>query len=141
MEQEYSSLLSGGSSWGLLSLLFRQCPPGGGCSAYCLFVWAHLSVLWLMRGQRSRGRVDKNHGIIRDGLRQLGYYVIDTSAVGKSFPDLLAVSKSGIAVLLEVKTGRAYPTEGQVLFLFRYPGPVSLVFDIDDALKVMERYD
>ncbi len=94
-----------------------------------------------MRGQRSRGKVDKNHRIIRDGLRQAGYYVVDTSAFGKDFPDLLAVSKAGIAVLLEVKTGRAYPTKGQVLFLFRYPGPVSLVFDIEDALKVMERYD
>ena len=94
-----------------------------------------------MRVHRSRGKVDKNHGIIRDGLRQVGYYVRDTSGVGKDFPDLLVVSKSGIAVLLEVKTGRAYPTEGQVLFLFRYPGPASLVFDIEDAIKVMERYD
>lgn len=94
-----------------------------------------------MKGQRSRGRVDKNHGIIRDGLRQAGYFTVDTSGFGKDFPDLLVVSKSGIAVLLEVKTGRAYPSEGQVLFLFRYPGPASLVFDIEDALKVMERYD
>ena len=94
-----------------------------------------------MRFRRSRGKVDINHGIIRDGLRQAGYFVYDTSGVGKDFPDLLVVSKSGIAVLLEVKTDDAYPTEGQVLFLFRYPGPVSLVFDIEGALKVMERYD
>ncbi len=92
-------------------------------------------------GQRSRGKVDKNHGIIRDGLRQVGYYVRDTSGVGKDFPDLLAVSKAGVTVLLEVKTEGEYPSEGQVLFLFRYPGPISLVFDIEDALDVMARYD
>ena len=91
--------------------------------------------------RRSRGKVDLNHGIIRDGLRQVGYFVWDTSDVGKDFPDLLAVSKSGITVLLEVKTEGEYPSEGQVLFLFRYPGPISLVFDIDDALEVMARYD
>ena len=91
--------------------------------------------------RRSRGKVDLNHGIIRDGLRQVGYFVWDTSDVGKDFPDLLVVSKSGIVVLLEVKTDGEYPSEGQVLFLFRYPGPVSLVFDIDDALEVMARYD
>jgi hypothetical protein len=91
--------------------------------------------------RRSRGKVDINHGIIRDGLRQAGYFVWDTSGVGDDFPDLLAVSKSGITVLLEVKTEGEYPSEGQVLFLFRYPGPISLVFDIDDALEVMARYD
>lgn len=94
-----------------------------------------------MRTFRSRGKVDEKHGFIRDGLRQAGYFVRDTSEVGKDFPDLLVVSKSGIAVLLEVKTEGEYPSEGQVLFLFRYPGPVSLVFDIDDALEVMARYD
>lgn len=92
-------------------------------------------------GKRSRGKVDKNHGIIRDGLRQSGYFVVDTSGVGKDFPDLLVVSKADRTVLLEVKMEGEYPSEGQVLFLFRFPGPISLVFDIEDALKVMERYD
>ena len=93
------------------------------------------------RVNRSRGRVDKNHGIIRDGLRQCGYYVRDTSGVGKDFPDLLSVSKAGVTVLLEVKTEGEYPSEGQVLFLFRFPGPISIVFDLEDALEVVQRYD
>jgi hypothetical protein len=86
-------------------------------------------------------KVDTTHGIVRDGLRSAGYFVVDMSAVGKDFPDLLAVSKAGLTVLLEVKTEGEYPTEGQCRFLFRYPGPASLVFDVEDALKVMARYD
>ncbi|MHA2136009.1 MAG: hypothetical protein ACW99J_19285 [Candidatus Thorarchaeota archaeon] len=86
-------------------------------------------------------KVDANHGEIREGLREGGYHVIDTSPVGKDFPDLLAVSKAGVTVLLEVKTPGEYPTEGQCRFLFRYPGAASLVFGIEDALKVMARYD
>lgn len=90
---------------------------------------------------RSRGKVDLEHGTIRDGLRAAGYFVFDLADVGKDFPDLLAVSKKNVSVLLEVKTDGEYPTEGQVLFLFRFPGPISLVFDIDQALEVMYRYD
>ena len=90
---------------------------------------------------RSRGKVDQEHGIIREGLRAAGYFVVDLADVGKDFPDLLAVSKKNETVLLEVKTEGEYPTEGQVLFLFRFPGPISLVFSLDDALEVMYRYD
>ena len=86
-------------------------------------------------------KVDKNHAEVRDGLRQLGYHVIDTSAVGKDFPDLLAVSKAGVIVLLEVKQPGEYPTEGQAKFLTGFPGPASLVFGIDYAIGVMQRYD
>ena len=89
----------------------------------------------------SRGRVDKNHGIVRDGLLAAGYYVIDLSGVGSDIPDLLAVSKADMPVLLEVKTEGEYPTEGQVSFLWNYPGPASIVFDIEDALEVMARHD
>lgn len=90
---------------------------------------------------RYAARVDKNHGIIRDGLRIAGYFVWDSSGVGDDFPDLVSVSKKNVTVLLEVKTPGEYPTEGQVLFLFRFPGPISLVFSIEDALEVMSRYD
>ena len=90
---------------------------------------------------RWAAKVDATHVAIRDGLRELGYFVIDTSDVGKDFPDLLAVSKAGVIVLLEVKTLGEYPTEGQCLFLFRFPGPASIVFELEDTLEVMARYD
>lgn len=89
----------------------------------------------------SRGRVDKNHGIIRDGLDLAGYWVWDLSAVGGDFPDLLAVSKNGMPVLLEVKTDGEYPSKGQISFLFNYPGPISIVFELEQALEVMARHD
>jgi hypothetical protein len=89
----------------------------------------------------SRGKVDKEHWLIRDGLRAAGYFVVDTSAFGADFPDLLAVSKAGTIVLLEVKTDGEYPTEGQVRLLMRFPGPISLAFSIEQALEVMARYD
>ena len=87
---------------------------------------------------------DNNHAIIRDGLRTCGYYVRDTSGVGRDFPDLLAVSKAGVTVLLEIKNREGknhYPSWGQFKFLYSFPGPASIVFDIDDALKVMAKYD
>jgi Holliday junction resolvase len=56
----------------------------------------------------NKGRVDKNHPIIREGLVSAGYFVVDTSGVGKDFPDLLAVSKADVTVLLEVKTEGEY---------------------------------
>ena len=86
-------------------------------------------------------RVDNTHAEVRDGLRELGYYVIDMSKVGDDFPDLLVVSKSGVIVLLEVKTPGEYPTEGQVAFLNHFTGPASLVFGLETAKEVMERYD
>lgn len=89
----------------------------------------------------SRGKVDREHAMILEALVVAGYYVIDFSGVGEDIPDLLAVSKAGMPVFLEVKTEGEYPTRGQVRFLINYPGPASLVFDIEQALEVMARYD
>lgn len=90
---------------------------------------------------RRAARVDKLHGVIRDGLRVAGYETVDMSKVGDDFPDLLSVSKRGRIVLLEVKTDGEYPTEGQVRFLTHFPGPCSLVFSLEHALDVMSRHD
>jgi len=90
---------------------------------------------------RRAAKVDKLHGIIRDGLRQSGYETVDMSKVGDDFPDLLSVSKAGRIVLLEVKSEGEYPTEGQVSFLTHFTGPCSLVFSLEHALDVMSRYD
>lgn len=53
-----------------------------------------------MRG----GRVDANHGEIREHLRKIGWSVFDTSAVGRGFPDLV-VARRGFSALVEVKNG------------------------------------
>ena len=48
-------------------------------------------------------RVDTTHATIRDGMRQLGASVEDTSAVGNDFPDLI-VGWMDRTVLVECKT-------------------------------------
>lgn len=52
-------------------------------------------------------RTDSNHGQIRDALRRLGVKVFDVHALPGAL-DLLAQTRSGRLVLLEVKSG---PTE------------------------------
>lgn len=86
-------------------------------------------------------RTDLNHREIRDGLRDLGYYVFDLAFVGEGMPDLLVRSKSGRVVFLEVKQPGEYPTRKEAHFLFTFQSQASIVFSLDDALGVIQRYD
>ena len=49
-------------------------------------------------------KVDTTHGSIRDHLRNAGWSVFDTSAVGQGFPDLMA-SRLGFTAAIECKSG------------------------------------
>jgi len=53
---------------------------------------------------RHAKRVDTNHAEIRDGLRDLGWTVLDLSACGGGVPDLCALLVPGISLFLEVKS-------------------------------------
>ena len=53
---------------------------------------------------RLRARVDANHAQVVAALRSCGWTVIDTSRVGRGFPDLL-VARGGRMELIEVKDG------------------------------------
>lgn len=55
------------------------------------------------------GKVDRNHGEIRDGLRAMGWYVKDTSRLGEGFADLVC-AKHGRLVMAEVKDGQLPPS-------------------------------
>ena len=67
-----------------------------------------------MRGRefyrRKAGRRDANHAAIRDGLRALGHFVVDTAGVGDGVPDLLVYPRWPDMIMhptglwLEVKT-------------------------------------
>ena len=59
-------------------------------------------------------RIDANHGEIRDGLRALGYQVLDMSAAGEGVPDLFVLIESGRSHALEIKDG-AKPLSKQAL--------------------------
>ena len=49
-------------------------------------------------------RTDRNHAVVRDALRQAGWFVKDCSAIGGGWPDLFA-AKPGRCLLVEVKNG------------------------------------
>ena len=85
-------------------------------------------------------QVDKNHGDIRDGLRELGFQVEDTSRVGKGFPDLMVggvhrCTGMGVIVLVEVKRKGGELTGDQEVFHDRWRGfPVLVAYDLGDVL-------
>ena len=84
-------------------------------------------------------RVDAPHAEIRDSLRRCGYVVIDCSAFGHGFPDLLAVDKANRIHLLEVKTAKGKLREKQVEFFDKLRGcPVHVVRNIEQALAALE---
>lgn len=47
--------------------------------------------------------MDANHAVIRDGLRALGWSVLDLSGVGGGVPDLLVQIQPGRSLGIEVK--------------------------------------
>ena len=59
---------------------------------------------------RTAARVDTNHGEIREALRDLGWYVFDSSGVGHGFFDLICC-KGGRVVFVEVKDGSKKPSK------------------------------
>ena len=63
---------------------------------------------------RHAKRTDANHSAIRDGLRQIGYNVTDTSHIGNGYPDLTVKIGCKLPILLEVKDP-AKPKSAQAL--------------------------
>src|SRR5574341_154854 len=53
---------------------------------------------------RVRAKVDRNHAEIIETLRKCGWYVYDSSRLGRGFPDLVA-AKGERLELIEVKDG------------------------------------
>lgn len=89
-------------------------------------------------------RVDSNHGTIRDGLRELGYQVYDSSAFGKGFPDLVVAlkTKHKAAVFLEIKTEKGKTNKTQNMFYETHDRmPCFVVRDIEEALEVLYKME
>lgn len=81
-------------------------------------------------------RIDGNHKQIRDGLRQLGFFVWDTSRLGGGTPDLWVCQRSSNqAVWVEVKMPRENLTPDEVEFFADCPpGNAIIATSIDDVL-------
>lgn len=79
------------------------------------------------RTRTSPGRVDANQGQIIDAIRAAGWFVIDTSASKRGFPDLVAVKPDGRVLLIEVKA-RESVTDDEIDLM---------VYLVNDAYRVI----
>jgi hypothetical protein len=62
--------------------------------------------------------------------------------LGRGYPDLTVMSKSGIIVLLEIKNGNAKLTESEIKFHDNWVGSaIHVVRDENQALEILEFYD
>lgn len=86
-----------------------------------------------------RKRTDANHTEIIGALRQCGFAVHDTSAVGKGFPDCVAYRPREGVLLVEIKDGRKPPsarrlTRSEETFASRFP--VVVLKSLDDVIRL-----
>ena len=85
-------------------------------------------------------KVDKNHGVIRDGLRLHGYEVLDLSAVGGGVPDLAVRIVNGRSLFLEVKDSKikkaeqALTKDQETWWHYNHEG-TRVVQTLDEALR------
>lgn len=85
---------------------------------------------------RLAARVDENQARIVAELRALGAWVWPLHQIGHGFPDLL-VAWRGHLCLLEVKTKGGKLTKDEAAWHARYPGVVSVVYSLEDALAAI----
>ena len=91
---------------------------------------------------RRAAKIDANQTQVVEALRAAGATVQSLAAVGQGVPDLL-VGFQGQTVLLEVKNGRAPPserrlTEQQLEWHGAWRGgPLAVVDGVDAALRVL----
>lgn len=83
-------------------------------------------------------QVDRNHGPIRDGLRQLGFTVEDTSKIGQGFSDLVVKhpNKPGFFRFVEVKMPKEKLTKKEEEFQARWADEYIIAYEIEDVLEV-----
>ena len=82
-------------------------------------------------------KTDGPHAEIRDGLRALGVFVIDTHRLGNGFPDLVAWSPVARWQLLEVKMPGGILTDDECKLHDACPGPIWIVLTLKRACQIM----
>lgn len=83
-----------------------------------------------------RGKVDSNHTLVIGALRKAGIAAKSTAMIGDGFPDIIAAMR-GVQVLLEVKREGEKLTRLEQAFAETWPGPVFVVTDGDQAVRVV----
>jgi len=79
-------------------------------------------------------RRDRNHVEIRNGLRDVGVFVLDIADMGKGVPDLLTVWERRVK-LLEVKMPGEGLTPDEEKFHGKYPGDIAIVYSLQQAIQ------
>lgn len=103
---------------------------------------------------RRAAKVDRNHAEVRDGLRALGWNVVDLSHVGGGVPDLLVsigpalpfapaqmhrgVLTSGWCCFVEVKSKGGKLTEDQQLWAWAFRGPLVVAETAEEAADAIQ---
>ena len=78
---------------------------------------------------------DAIHRAVVDAFRDMGLSVYDSAHAGHSFPDLV-VGWGGLTHLVELKTGKAPMTPGQVAFSANWRGaPVVVLRSVTEAVN------
>ena len=89
---------------------------------------------------RRAAKTDGNHAEIRDGLRAIGVFVIDTHMLGDGFPDLVAWGGRKVGwQLLEVKAAAGSLTDDEAALHNKCPGPIWVVRSLAEAARIMGR--
>lgn len=91
---------------------------------------------------RSHGRTDANHQDFGTGMRNAGWLMADTSALGGGFTDWVGCAPDGTVWLYEVKNPDKSPSERkltpkQVLFhnFWRRCATLMVVLSVEQALE------
>lgn len=83
-------------------------------------------------------RKDSTQSVIVETLESAGCWTLDTSWVGRGFPDVLAVF-NGVLYLVECKDRRGTLTEPEQRFIESIPYPVHIIRTPEEALAMIGR--
>ena len=86
-------------------------------------------------------RKDGNQAEIEDALTKAGYRFLDLSKAGCGVPDILALSKCGASVFLEIKMPGEKLTEAERRWQQTYTGLCYVIFSAEDALDKLSEID
>jgi len=84
---------------------------------------------------------DKNHDLICDALRAMGWDVVETWRVAQlipGFPDALAC-RDGVAIGIEIKSAKGKRTRDERNFAQAYDWEIAIVRTVEDCQKLTER--
>jgi len=92
---------------------------------------------------RRAARIDANQPSIVKALREKGYSVAITSALGHGFPDLVVAGGRSGQWLFEVKdpaqpTSKRALTEDEVKFMQNWLGLYAVILTADEAIALLE---